>query len=66
MIDINGLKQYNDTMGHQVGDKYIYATAKTIADAFYGHGKLYRVGGDEFCLISNSGTYYEKGNYVIQ
>ena len=54
MVDMNSLKKYNDTMGHITGDKYIYATAKTIDDAFAGHGKLYRVGGDEFCLVSKS------------
>lgn len=39
-------------MGHSVGDQYIFATARTLADALDGHGKLYRVGGDEFCLVS--------------
>jgi diguanylate cyclase (GGDEF)-like protein len=52
MIDMNSLKKYNDTMGHTIGDQYIYATAKTLDDAYDGLGKLYRVGGDEFCLIS--------------
>ncbi len=52
MADMNGLKKFNDTKGHATGDKYIYATANTMADAFEGHGKLYRVGGDEFCLVS--------------
>ena len=52
MIDMNGLKQYNDTMGHQTGDQYIYATARTLSDAFGDYGRLYRVGGDEFCLVS--------------
>ncbi len=52
MIDMNGLKQYNDTMGHQTGDQYIYATARTLSDAFADYGRFYRVGGDEFCLVS--------------
>ena len=52
MIDLNGLKKFNDTQGHIVGDSYIYATARTLVDAFDGCGELFRVGGDEFCLIS--------------
>ena len=52
MIDMNELKHYNDTMGHEMGDKYIYATARTLAEAFEGYGMLYRIGGDEFCIIS--------------
>ncbi len=52
LIDLNGLKKFNDTMGHQVGDQYIFSTARTLADAFKGMGTLYRIGGDEFILIS--------------
>ena len=61
MIDMNGLKKYNDNMGHRMGDKYLYATAMTLADAFRGHGRIYRVGGDEFCIVSNkSGEILEE------
>ncbi|WP_029324526.1 GGDEF domain-containing protein [Butyrivibrio sp. AE3004] len=61
MVDMNGLKNYNDTKGHKIGDKYIYATAKTLADAFENKGKLYRVGGDEFCFVSKySGEEVER------
>ncbi len=56
MIDMNKLKLYNDTMGHAAGDNYIYATAKTLAAAYSSFGKLYRVGGDEFCLVSEKGA----------
>ncbi len=52
VIDMNNLKKYNDTMGHAAGDKYIFATARTISDAFADCGKFYRIGGDEFCLVS--------------
>ena len=52
MADMNRLKFYNDSMGHSAGDQYIYATAQTLSEAFSGCGKLYRVGGDEFCLVS--------------
>ncbi|MCR5344227.1 MAG: GGDEF domain-containing protein [Butyrivibrio sp.] len=54
MIDMNDLKRYNDTMGHAAGDRYIFATSKTLADAYAESGKLFRIGGDEFCLISSN------------
>jgi diguanylate cyclase (GGDEF)-like protein len=61
LIDLNGLKKFNDTMGHHVGDQYIFATAKTLADAFKGKGMLYRIGGDEFILISKNTKPVLKG-----
>ena len=51
-FDLNDLKKINDNQGHAVGDHYLRATAKTIQKCFKGVGRLYRVGGDEFCLIS--------------
>lgn len=63
MIDINGLKTANDTLGHKAGDELIRGVAecmkKTFADPRYaGHTYLgYRIGGDEFtaiCLIDDA------------
>ncbi|WP_408071811.1 GGDEF domain-containing protein [Butyrivibrio sp. JL13D10] len=61
LIDLNDLKKFNDTMGHKVGDQYIYATARTLYDAFKGMGMLYRIGGDEFVLISKCSKPVLKG-----
>ncbi len=55
-VDMNGLKQINDTWGHQKGDEAI----KIIADKlkkFADQGDFcYRLGGDEFCVISSNAT----------
>ncbi len=57
MIDINGLKAANDTIGHKAGDELIRGVAeclkKTFADPRYaGHAYFgYRIGGDEFVSI---------------
>lgn len=50
-MDINGLKQVNDTHGHSAGDELIIAASKTIDRAFGKKGKCFRIGGDEFCAI---------------
>jgi len=50
-IDINGLKQTNDTLGHLVGDELIIGSGQCISNAFAGCGKVYRVGGDEFMVV---------------
>lgn len=51
IFDINGLKSVNDELGHREGDRLITAAAGILVDAFWGYGKLYRIGGDEFVLV---------------
>lgn len=51
VFDINGLKPVNDNMGHEQGDKLIMGVADILTRSFYGVGKIYRIGGDEFCII---------------
>ena len=51
MLDLNGLKDVNDAIGHAQGDAYIVAAADLISSAFEGVGIVYRIGGDEFCVI---------------
>ncbi|MBQ6504172.1 MAG: diguanylate cyclase [Flexilinea sp.] len=50
-IDINGLKEVNDTFGHDAGDKLIIGAAECIDRAFGFRGKMYRIGGDEFAVF---------------
>ena len=49
-IDMNELKQVNDTYGHQAGDRLIVGAAECIRQCF-GTGRVYRVGGDEFVVL---------------
>ena len=54
MMDLNGLKYTNDTLGHAAGDDLICAAARCISAVFSGEGSCYRIGGDEFtALIRN-------------
>lgn len=51
-IDLNGLKEVNDTRGHQAGDLYIQRSAQILRDALEGTGCIvYRIGGDEFSVF---------------
>lgn len=54
-FDLNNLKQCNDTMGHDVGDRYIINAADLIYQAFGKIAKCYRIGGDEFCAVILNG-----------
>jgi diguanylate cyclase (GGDEF)-like protein len=50
-VDLNGLKQVNDTYGHEAGDRLICAAANIIRDAFRESDILARLGGDEFVAL---------------
>lgn len=56
VLDINGLKQINDTKGHYYGDLLISGAAKLIYTAFIGC-PIYRIGGDEFAVIMEDINY---------
>lgn len=50
-IDINGLKQINDTLGHESGDELIISVAKAIRSVIRSNDFLIRLGGDEFLIV---------------
>lgn len=53
-IDLDGLKQINDTLGHKYGDKAIIEAAQVLKDVFRESDVIARVGGDEFLVIAQS------------
>ena len=52
-IDVNMLKYYNDTMGHDAGDELLVGTAKCLKAAFSSNttSTISRIGGDEFAIL---------------
>lgn len=50
-VDMNGLKQINDSGGHLLGDQMIQQTARTLESTFCNYGKVFRIGGDEFTAL---------------
>lgn len=50
LLDIDNLKQVNDTMGHSVGDGLIREVGHRLAGVGVGIN-VYRLGGDEFAVI---------------
>jgi len=51
LLDLDGFKKVNDSLGHMAGDKLIVAIAKRIQGVIRRSDTLARVGGDEFALI---------------
>ena len=54
LMDVNGLKYANDTFGHQAGDELIKAAAKAIKNTYGTNGNCFRIGGDEFAVITRA------------
>lgn len=55
-FDVNNLKQTNDRLGHEAGDRLLLKAADSIrrvtSDTVHG----YRLGGDEYLMIACNGT----------
>ena len=54
-LDLDGLKQINDTCGHEAGDAYIQKSVEALKAVFRRRpiDKIFRVGGDEFVVLSS-------------
>ncbi len=53
MADLNYSKNINETYGHEYGDSYIQKACKMICNTFQ-HSPVYRIGGDEFLVITEN------------
>ncbi len=51
LIDLNGFKQINDTLGHQFGDLVLQAAAERLRSAVRDTDVVGRWGGDEFVIL---------------
>lgn len=52
-IDINGLKDVNDNLGHKMGDELIISVVETIKSTIRNKDFIIRLGGDEFLIVFN-------------
>ncbi len=51
MIDLDDFKRYNDTYGHQTGDKLLKELADMIQKSMRKSDSVFRYGGDEFAVL---------------
>lgn len=52
LFDLDGFKGYNDSFGHPAGDALLARLAEKLAAVPGEGGGAYRLGGDEFCVVT--------------
>ena len=59
ILDVNGLKAINDQYGHDLGDELIRVSSDHISGLLTENDSFYRIGGDEFALLTKGMTRKE-------
>jgi len=57
VIDLDGLKETNDTYGHAAGDKMICMASDVLKRVFRVDDYVFRTGGDEFTILLTETNY---------
>lgn len=56
ILDLNGFKEVNDTLGHAVGDQLLQAIAGRLVAYMPERSTVARLGGDEFAVVLSPAT----------
>ncbi len=64
-IDVNGLHELNNRLGHAAGDEMLRFVAEACVKQF-PQAEVYRLGGDEFLILCPVGTKEEVQRWVEQ
>lgn len=56
IIDIDHFKNVNDSYGHSTGDNVLIQLSEIISKSIREHDKFYRIGGEEFAIITLHAT----------
>jgi GGDEF domain-containing protein len=56
LLDVEGMRGYNDAHGHEAGDDLLVRLAHRLEDALISEGQVYRIGGANFAALLQAGT----------
>jgi diguanylate cyclase (GGDEF)-like protein len=51
LLDIHGMRGFNDTHGHLAGDELLAGLGAKLESVMVGHGHVYRLGGVQLCAL---------------
>ena len=66
LFDVVNFKQVNDAMGHFCGDQLLIQIGQRLQDALEDNDKIFRVGGDEFVIITASATEEDGKKLIVR
>ncbi len=66
MLDLDGFKSVNDTLGHEIGDRLLILVAQRLKECLRGGDTVCRLGGDEFALLIGDLCTIEEGSLTFQ
>lgn len=66
VLDMNGLKKVNDTLGHEAGDRLICAFADILRNTLPSSCTICRWGGDEFTVLIPRTTRQKMDAYMAE
>jgi len=66
VIDLDGFKTVNDSLGHGVGDSLLVAIAQRFRSALRTSETIARLGGDEFAILIEDLRSPDEGEIVAQ
>ncbi|MCH8531087.1 MAG: diguanylate cyclase [Saccharospirillum sp.] len=65
-MDLDGFKEVNDSLGHEVGDRLLAEVACRLIECVREDDTVARLGGDEFTVILTGAKQREDVQYVAQ
>lgn len=65
ILDVDGLKVINDSLGHIAGDTHLKRVSELICRSTRNNDHVYRIGGDEFAIITKE-TSITKARGVLR
>jgi diguanylate cyclase (GGDEF)-like protein/PAS domain S-box-containing protein len=66
MLDLDGFKEVNDTLGHDIGDALLVELGKRLITLMAQCTCVARLGGDEFAILVSDGTPRDLESFCAQ
>jgi diguanylate cyclase (GGDEF)-like protein/PAS domain S-box-containing protein len=66
LLDLDGFKRVNDTMGHEAGDRLLRQVGQRLRDVLRKADTVARYGGDEFAVVPWGATDLSKAVFIAE